>query len=66
MLESLSLVSEFTGNIIRPKMLRILAKMMFSPVTTSYEIKQEFVKKGNVVAVSKFSKKEVWPVRLPG
>lgn len=66
MLESLSLVSEFTSNIIRPKMSRILAKMMFSPVTTSYEMKQEFVKKGNVVAVSKFSKEVVWPVRLPG
>lgn len=59
-------MSEFTNNIVRPKMSRILAKMVFSPVTTSYEMKQELVKKGNVVAVSRYSKEEVWPVRLPG
>ena len=54
------------SNITRPKMSRILAKMMFSPVTTSYEMKQKLVKKGNVIAVSSYSKEEVWPMRLPG
>lgn len=38
------LVSEFTGNIIRLKISRILAKMMFDPVTTQYEMRQKLVK----------------------
>lgn len=53
------------SNLIRSKMSRILAKVMFSPVTISYEMKQELVKKGNVVAVSKFPKEEIWPMWLP-